>query len=55
MDTFDADQKAIQQINFTGNQDREEDGTIIFIIEEGKENISDFSTRSTVNTIAWRS
>ena len=51
MGTFDVDQKAIQQINFTGNQDREEGRTIIFITEEGKENISDFSTRSTVNIV----
>ena len=39
---LDADLKAIQQINFTGNLDRPEDATIIFIIEEVKEIILDF-------------
>ena len=34
---LDADQKAIQQINFTGNLDRE--ATMFFIIEEAKETI----------------
>ena len=34
---LDADLKAIQQINFTGNLDRPEGATIIFIIEEVKE------------------
>ena len=37
---LDADQKAIQQINFTGNLDRE--ATMFFIIEEAKETILDF-------------
>ena len=45
--TLDADPKAIQQINFTGNLNRGEDvnvNTILFfIIEEGKEIILDFS------------
>ena len=40
---LDADLKAIQQINFTGNLDRPEGATIIFIIEEVKEIILDFS------------
>ena len=43
---FEADQKAIQQINFTGNLNRGEnvnDNTIMFfIIEEAKETILDF-------------
>ena len=42
---FDADIKAIQQINFTGNLNRGEnvnDNTMFFIIAEAKENI-DFS------------
>ena len=41
--TLDADSKAIQQINFTGNRDRAEDSTIFFIIEEVKETVLDFS------------
>ena len=40
---FDADPKAIQQINFNGNLDRAEGATMFFIIEEGKENVLDFS------------
>ena len=38
--SLDADQKAIQQINFTGNLDPE--ATMFFIIEEAKETILDF-------------
>ena len=41
--SVDADPKAIQQINFTGNLARNGDITIFFIIEEGKENILDSS------------
>ena len=47
---FGADSKAIQQINFTGNLNRQNahgqninDNTTFFIIEESKETISDFS------------
>ena len=40
---LDADLRAIQQINFTANLDREENTTILFIIEEAKETVSDFS------------
>ena len=40
---LDADPKAIQQINFTGNVDGAEGATIFFITEEAKEAISDFS------------
>ena len=43
---LDADPKAIQQINFTGNLDRAEDSTMFFIIEEAKETVLDFSKRS---------
>ena len=52
---FDADPKAIKQINFTGNLDRSRnsDDQIInvntimsFIIEEVKETILDFSQRT---------
>ena len=35
--TLDADPKAIQQINFTGNLTRTEGATMLFIIEERKE------------------
>ena len=34
---LDTDPKAIQQINFTGNIDREEGSTMFFIIEKAKE------------------
>ena len=37
---LDADPKAIQQINFSGNL--EEQSTIFFIIEEAKETVLDF-------------
>ena len=36
---LDADLKAIQQINFTGNLDRVEGATIFFIIEKAKETV----------------
>ena len=38
---LDADPKAIQQINFTGNL--EQQATIFFFIEEAKETVLDFS------------
>ena len=38
---LDADLKAIQQINFTGNL--EQQATIFFIIEGAKETVLDFS------------
>ena len=43
---LDADPKAIQQINFTGNLNRGEnvnDNTMFFIIEQAKETTIDFS------------
>ena len=40
---LDTDPKAIQQINFTGNIDREEGRTMFFIIEKAKETFWDFS------------
>ena len=42
---LDADPKAIQQINFTGNLDRNPvaNTTMFFIIEKAKETILDFS------------
>ena len=39
---LDADPKAIQQINFTGNLDRVENTTTFFIIVEEKETILHF-------------
>ena len=40
---LDADPRAIQQINFIANLDRAENTTMLFIIEEAKENILGFS------------
>ena len=40
---IDADRRAIQQINFTANLNRTGGATILFIIEEAKETIFDFS------------
>ena len=40
---FDADPRAIQQINFTANLDRPRNTTVFFIIEEAKETVLDFS------------
>ena len=40
---LDADPKAIQQINFTANQDQDRKTAMFFIIEEGKVNILDIS------------
>ena len=40
---LNADPKAIQQINFTGNLDRAEGATMFFIIEEAKETVLYFS------------
>ena len=39
---LDADPKAIQQINFTANLDREENTRIYFILEGAKETIFEF-------------
>ena len=36
----------MQQINFTGNLDRDENTTMFFIIEEAKESILDISQRT---------
>ena len=41
--SLDADPKAIQQINFTWNLDREGNTRIYFILEEAKETIFEFS------------
>ena len=40
---LDADPRAIQQINFTANLDRDGNTRVYFILEETKETILDFS------------
>ena len=40
---LDADSRAIQQINFTANLDKDEGATMFFIVEEAKEIIFEFS------------
>ena len=40
---LDDDPKAIQQINFAANLDRDGNTTFYFILEEAKETVSDFS------------
>ena len=40
---LDADPRAIQQINFIANLDRDGSTTMFFIIEEAKETVWDFS------------
>ena len=40
---LDADPRAIQQINFTANLDREGNTTMFFIIEKSKETVFEFS------------
>ena len=40
---LDADPRAIQQINFTANLDRAGNTTMLFIIEEAKETVFEFS------------
>ena len=40
---LDADPRAIQQINFTANLDRVGNTTMVFIIEEAKETVFEFS------------
>ena len=40
---LDADPKAIQQINFTGNLDQVGNTAMFFIIEEAKETVLDLS------------
>ena len=47
---LDADPKAIQQINFTGDLSRAEGATMLFIIEEAKGTVLDFS-KGTVKTL----
>ena len=40
---LDADPREIQQINFTANLDRNNGATMLFIIEETKETVFEFS------------
>ena len=40
---WDADPRAIQQINFTADLDRDGNTTMFFIIQEAKEIVLDFS------------
>ena len=40
---LDADPRAVQQINFIANSEKEENNTMFFIIEEAKETVLDFS------------
>ena len=40
---LDADPKAIRQINFTANLDRENNTKFYFILEEAKETVFEFS------------
>ena len=40
---WDADPRAIQQINFTANLDRDDGTAMFFIIEQAKETVLDFS------------
>ena len=47
---LDADPRAIQQINFTGNLDTAGNARVYFILEEAKETILDFS-RGTVKVL----
>ena len=47
---LDADPKAIQQINFTGNLKQRGGATMFFIIEKANESILDFS-RVTVKVL----
>ena len=44
--TFDAEPRAIRQINFTANLDRAGNTRIYFILEVAKETIFEFSQRT---------
>ena len=50
---LDADPKAIQQVNFTANLDRNDNTTMFFIIEEGKETVFEFS-QGTVKVLSMQ-
>ena len=40
---LDVDPRAIKQINFTANLDREKNATMFFVIEKAKDTVLDFS------------
>ena len=48
---LDADPRAIQQINFIANLDRDGSTTMFFIIEEAKETVWDFSKGTVI--VLW--
>ena len=48
---LDADLKAIQQINFTGNLNREEGATMFFIIKNAKGTVFLHFSRGTVRVL----
>ena len=50
---WDADPRAIQQINFTANLDRDDGTAMFFIIEQAKETVLDFS-QGTVKVLWMR-
>ena len=50
---LDADPRAIQQINFTTNLDRNGNTKMFFIIEEAKETVLDFSQGTVKVLWAW--
>ena len=50
---WDADPRAIQQINFTANLDRDDGTATFFIIEQAKETVLDFS-QGTVKVLWMR-
>ena len=50
---LDADPKAIQQDNFTANLDRNDNTAMLFIIEEGKETVFEFS-QGTVKVLSMQ-
>ena len=50
---WDADPRAIQQINFTANLDRDDGTAMFFIIEQAKETVLD-SSQGTVKVLWMR-
>ena len=50
---LDVDPKAIQQVNFTANLDRNDNTAMFFIIEEGKETVFEFS-QGTVKVLSMQ-
>ena len=50
---LDVDPKAIQQVNFTANLDRNDNTAMFFITEEGKETVFEFS-QGTVKVLSMQ-